>query len=336
MGQSRGYNSRAYVSPAPGAFYLIYGSDFGAPVPATTTAVSQATGSIAVQTTAYLKTTWITAQGESLASGTTAATLSTTTTQVGIVVTQPTLPTGTALGQTILGWRIYSSASSSSGFGLSPVVASTNFTVSRTAAGENQVIAGAAIGASTSTATIVVLGTTTAGQVPVVDRSGIQPALPSVTSTAPVIYYAIVPNNSSQWKQQKHVEFMKSDGVADPAGIILNNLDFIQPVYPGASLAPQGGSNPPVATYTQVSVSPGAWMVMNGNLWQAVNLVSASTATTFIGTAAFTGIAPGSLVTDGSVIWQNFGKAGLIRMAFANSETTAAVPANQAYELFQL
>lgn len=334
MAGSKGYNSRAYVSNAPGAFYLIAASDFGSPIPVIATAVSQATGSIATQTSAFVKTTWITAEGESLPSAEKTVTLSTTTTQVGIVVTQPIVPAvGSLNGQTILGWRIYSGATTNNE-GLNTTPNTTNFTVTNPAGG-TEVIAGIAISStSTATATIVVLGTTTNGQVPVVDRSGVQPALPSVTNAAPVIYYAVVPNSGSQWKQQKSVDFMKSDGIADPAGIILNHLDFIQPVYPGASGAPAGGVNPPVATYTQVSVLPGAWMVLNGNLFQAVNLVSASTATTFIGAAVFN-VSKGTVVADGSVNWQAFGKAGLVRFAFSNSTSTAAVPAVQSYELFQ-
>ena len=332
---SKGYNSRAYVSNAPGAFSLIAASDFGAPIPVIVTAVSQATGSIATQTHAFVQTTWITAEGESLPSAEATVVLSNTTTQVGIVVTQPIVPTTASnqTGQTILGWRIYSGPTTGSE-GLNVTPDTTNFTVTNPAGGTS-VIAGIAISSNSSaTVAIVVLGATTRGVPPVVDRSGVQPALPAVTSTAPVLYYAIVPNTGSQWKQQKSVDFMKSDGIADPAGIILNHLDFVQPVYPGASAAPQGGTNPPSATYTQVSVLPGAWMVLNGNLFQAVNLVSASTAATFIGGAAFA-VSKGTLVTDGSVTWQAFGKAGLVRMAFANSETTSRYPATQTYELFQ-
>lgn len=331
MSGSKGYNSRAYVSNAPGAFYAIFGTDFGAPVPVIVTAVSTGATGAWSTTSAFVQTTWITAEGESLPSAEAVVVMSGTTSFAGVLITQPAIPAvGSLNGQTILGWRIYSSTTTGTEK-LNVEKDTTNFTVNNLAGGTS-VIAGITLGASTSTVTLLVAGTTTAP--PVVDRSGTQPALPAVTSTAPVIYYAIVPNSGSQWKQQKSVDYMRSDGIADPAGIILNHLDFIQPVYPGASAAPAGGTNPPVSTYTQVSVLPGAWMVLNGNLFQAVNLVSASTAATFVGAAAFA-VTKGALVTDGSVTWQAFGKAGLIRMSFANTETTSRVPACQSWEIFQ-
>ena len=65
---ANGYNNRAYVSNAPGAFYPIYASDFGAPAPAAATLVLE-TGSGSLTTgTAYVEITWITQEGVSLVS----------------------------------------------------------------------------------------------------------------------------------------------------------------------------------------------------------------------------------------------------------------------------
>ena len=67
------------------------------------------------------------------------------------------------------------------------------------------------------------------------NATGIQPPPPSIPGNTSVNYYAIVPNSGSQWKQQKSVDFMKPDGIAETLDVVLNHLDFIQPVYPGVA-----------------------------------------------------------------------------------------------------
>jgi hypothetical protein len=127
---------------------------------------------------------------------------------------------------------------------------------------------------------------------------------------------------------------MKPDGIGETLDVTLNHLDFIQPVYPGASNAPQGGTNPPVSTYTQASVASGTWMVMNGYLFQATQSGTQNTAATFIGWSAFN-TTKGATTTDGSVTWTSFGKAGLVRFQFGNVNASAKIPTAASYELFQ-
>ena len=320
---SKGYNSRAYVSNAPGAFYQILQSDFGQPAPGVSALASQATGSIQTTTAdLFVKTTFITAEGETTASAEATIALSSAT-AYGVKVTQPTVPTN---GQTIIGWRIYSAYATNTEL-LNTAVDTTNFTTTR------GTIAGIAISSNSSAqTTILVVGS--GASAPVYNLSGLQQPLPAIAANTGVDYYAIVPNSGSQWKQQKSVDWMNPDGILETLGIVLNHLNFVQPVYPGAANPPQGGANPPSSTYTQVSVGNGAYMVMNGNLFVAVQATSASTATTFVGGAAFN-VSRGTTVTDGSVSWLALGKAGLLRFDFDNVTSGTLTPAAREYDVFQ-
>jgi len=330
MAGSTGYNSRANVSNAPGAFYVIYATDFGqlAPVLVTLTTGTNAAASLSTTGNVFIKTTWVTASGESVASNEVSVGINTTTTTHTVIVQQPIVPTN---GQTILGFRIYSSYTTATELLNGPTsVISPAETVFVTSQGP---LAAVAISSNTSaTATIISIGAGAAA--PAVGTSGIQQPLPSVSANATAIYYAVVPNSGSQWKQQKSVDFMKSDGVAETSGIVLNHLDFIQPVYPGASGQPAGGTNPPSATYTQASVATGTYMVMNGYLFVATQATTSNTATTFIGWSAFN-TTTGKTTTDGSVTWTCLGKAGLVRFDFGNVTSSAHTPTATTYELFQ-
>lgn len=321
---SKGYNSRAYVSPAPGAFYQIMQADFGQAAPGVSALASQATGSIQTTTAdLFVKTTFITAEGETIAGAEATIALSSAT-AYGVKVTQPTVPTN---GQTIIGWRIYSAYATNTEL-LNTAPDTTNFTTSQ------GVIAGIAISSnSLATQTILVVGSGVSA--PTRNNSGIQQPLPAIGANSGAEYYAVVPNSGSQWKQQKSVDWMNPDGILETLGIVLNHLNFVQPVYPGAANPPQGGANPPSAAYTQVSVGNGAYMVMNGNLFVAVQATSASTATTFVGASAFA-VAKGTTVTDGSVSWLALGKAGLLRFDFDNVTGTAGLtPTAREYDVFQ-
>jgi hypothetical protein len=318
------YNNRAYVSNAPGAFYGIAATDFGAPAPAAPSLTYHAGSGSLATTTATVEVTWITAEGVSAPSPT--ATVAVTAASGGVTVVQPTVPTGQ---QAVIGWQIYSTGTttaallntSSTSTSPAPVSISTN--------------AGFETGYLVSTTSVLLEVYGTGAAAPSVDGSGIQPALPLITAQHTVEYYAVIPNTGSQWKQQKSVQSMCSSGVPETAGITLNRLDFIQPVYPGAANEPQGGANPPSSTYTQASVAPGTWMVMNGYLFEAVQLASASTAANFIGYSAFNK-SKGSTTTDGSVTWLSYGKAGLLRFDFGNLTSGSLTPAARSYDCFQL
>jgi hypothetical protein len=325
MAGSKGYNSRAYVSNAPGAFYVIYASDFGATVPALVTLVSGTTAAASLSTTGdvFVKTTWITAEGESVASNEVSIAINTTTTTHYVNVQQPIVPTN---GQTVLGWRIYTSYTTGAEL-LNTAPDTTTFTTTQGA------LAGIALSSNTS-AQVQILAIGAGSALPTFDQSGVQSPLVSIAANTTANYYAVVPNSGSQWKQQKSVNFMKSDGIAETTGIVLNHLDFIQPVYPGASGQPAGGTTPPSATYTQATVAPGTYMVMNGYLFIATQATSTTTAATFIGWSAFNTI-KGKTTTDGNVTWTSLGKAGLIRFDFGNVSTGTLTPTALTYELFQ-
>lgn len=325
------YNNRAYVSNAPGAFYHIAASDFGVAAPTLSANLTLATGSGSLATgTTAVEVTWITNEGVSLAS---ASETIATITSSGVTVTQPTLPAVPNGGvQNVIGWQIYSATSTGTPASstiklntLSTVPAPVNITTTE----------GTEVGFPVATTSVLVKSAGTGSVPSTLDNSGIQQALPAIQAQHSVEYYAVIPNAGSQWKQQKHVDYMNPDGISETLGIVLHQIDFIQPVYPGAANQPQGGANPPSSTYTQVSVAPGTFMVMNGYLFEAVQAASGSTAAAFIGFSKFN-LAKGSQTTDNNVTWQSYGKAGLARFQFSNISSSTATPAVRGYELFQL
>lgn len=320
---SRGYSSSYRGANDPSAFYPVFASDFGASAPAAASVAVHSSGSLATST-ATVYVTWITNEGVSLPSPQALASVANGT--VGsVTVNQPTVPTN---GQTVIGWQIYSIGSGSGGAGklntagTSP--APQSFTTTE----------GAVTGYPVATTSVVLETYGTGSGVPTIDLSGIQPALPSVPAAAAgnsqtVDYYFIVPNSGSLWKNYKAVHFMRPDSVVDTVGIsISDTLDCQSPLYPGAT--------PGSSTYTQESVAPGTYMVMNGNLFVASQTGSQDTASSFIGGSAFS-VSKGTTVTDGSVTWYCLGKACLVKARFTNaSEATAEIPTAQEYDLFQL
>lgn len=305
MAGSRGYDSRAYVSNAPGAFYVVYSGDFGATVPGAPTLTYEAASGSFASETVYVEVTWVTAEGESPAGVSTAVGI--TSAEGAIKVVQPTVPTN---GAAVIGWRIYENTSSGGSGGPVLVLAANSYTA--------QVTEGSTPNSyPVATTTVYLKSQSVSTVVPLTtDGSGIQPALPAITTDNSVDYYFIVPNGGSQWKQQKSVNYMRSDGVADPLGIQWGHMDFIQPVYPGVSTV----------------VAANSWMVMNGYLFNATT--GGTTASTFIGFSAFN-TTKGATTTDGTVVWTSYGKAGLIRSVISNVYASTATPAAQAFEFFQ-
>lgn len=305
---SRGYNTRAYVSNAPGAFYVIGTADFGVQVPALVNgslAYNAGAGSLAMGT-AFVKLTWITQEGESLPSAEAQVTISAAT--GAFTITVPTIPTG------VIGFRVYSAGTT----GLEELnTAAPSSTQAQQTFVTNQ---GNLLGFPIADATVQILIYGTGATVPIVDRSGIQASLPVLAAAgnagASADYFAFVPNTSSQWKVQKSVEYMKSDGLADPPGIVLSKIDCIAPAYPGVNTA----------------VALGAVMVLNGYAFKAT--ANGTTATTFIGFSKFN-LTKGATTTDGSVTWTSFGKSAWLRFRFVNAGTPAAAPVAQTYEVFE-
>ena len=146
----------------------------------------------------------------------------------------------------------------------------------------------------------------------------LQPALAAVSEDTAALQYIVVPNTGSQWKVYKAVDFMRPDGVQDPAGLALTRMDCIAPEYPGTGEAVTEDSN--------------TWFVMNGYLFLCTT--SGTTASTFIGFAAFN-TTFGATTTDGTAVWTCFGKAALVTATFVNATSGSLTPATQSYDLFQ-
>ena len=316
---SKGYDSSYRGSNTPGAFYAVYTGDFGEPAPAAPSlAYNAASGSLAVGT-AHVQVTWITTEGPTLASS--AAVIESSSAAGQVVVSQPTgVPTN---GATVIGWQVFSQGSSG-------VLLNTTGTAP---APQSIAVNGGNVTGFLVTTTQVSINTYGTGAVvPAYDQSGIQPPLPAVSNLSSSDYDFIVPNSGSLWKVYKPVQFARPDGTAETANIgISANMDCIQPLYPGAT--------PGSSTYTRTGVGNGTFMVMNGVLFEAVQLSTGTTAGTFIGGSAFAGIAKGSTVTDGTVTWLSFGKAALVRAHFLNTGSSAsgtATPVAQEYDLFEL
>lgn len=302
---SKGYLSSARTGNPVSAYFEVLQTDFGqiggvAPV----LAYNAGAGSLAM-TTARAAITWITAQGESLPSA--EATVSIAAGSGAFTITQPTVPTN---GAVVIGWRVYSS-SGGAGSALLNVAANSTTQVQSNLVTTQGTLLGFPV--ATTAVQVLIYG---AGQAePVFDQGGIQLAFPSVPANTSVDYFFRVPNSGTLWRTQKDPQFMRPQGIPDPAGIGLGQVDVVAPLYPG----------------TSQSVLVGAYMVMNGYLFTAS--VAGTTASTFIGGPAFN-LAKNSTTTDGTVTWVSLGKAILIRLRLNNASASPAIPIAQEYDFF--
>lgn len=309
----RGFNSSFRGALSPRAFYEVFGTDFGATAPAAPTlAYNAGAGSLAAST-ASSKVTWITKNGESLPSAEATDTIAAGS--GAFTITQPTVPTN---GTAVIGWRVYSGNGTGNealnAASNSTTQAQQNFTVSN-GSGGTTTITGFPI--ATTAVQVLIYGAGAAA--PLVDRSGIQTALPSVAANSSDDYVLVVPNQGSQWRQQSAVDYIRPDGTAETSGISIGGVDVVNPLYPGTSTNVTAGTG--VSSYC----------VLNGYLYQCTT--SGETASAFIGSGAFNQ-ARGATTTDGTVVWISLGKASIIRIRFLNSSGSAAVPAAQEYDLF--
>lgn len=310
---SRGYDSSYRGSNTPGAFYQILTSDFGEPIPgAPTLTVRTASGTI-TSTTANIQLTWITAEGVSLPSTSTGILVNSA--DGGVSIVEPTVPT---TGSPVIGYQVYSQGSTGA-----PLLNTAGIVPAPQTFVTTQ---GSVVGFPVTSSTLFLNSFGTGAVVPAIDRSGIQPAIPSIAAGTTQDYDFVVPNSGSQWKTYKSVGYVKPSGVAETANIsMVPNLDCLAPLYPGAT--------PGSSAYTQVAVTPGTYMTMNGNLFIST-LATNSTAATFVGGAAFN-VAKGTTVTDGSVTWLCLGKAVIVRAHYINNSSTAAVPVQQETDIFE-
>jgi len=87
--------------------------------------------------------------------------------------------------------------------------------------------------------------------------TGIQNPLPFVPGESTVDWIGILPNMGSEWKVQKSVDYDRPQGLTEPAGIAIDNVDCIAPLYPG------------VNTVVVAGQTASAYFVMNGYLFQS-------------------------------------------------------------------
>lgn len=315
---SKGFKSSFRGAVSPSAFYLVGTNDFGEPAPALVNGdltYNAGAGSLAMGT-AFVKITWITAEGISLPSAEASVSVAAGSGAVTVVI--PAVPTN---GATVIGWQIYSAGVTATEE-LNTAAASTSPSPSSITTTQ-----GAVTGYPIATTSVQVKIYGTGAVVPVVDRSGIQPAMPSISANSSADYYFVVPNAGSQWKTFKPVYCYRPDEILETAGIVLSlPLECFSPLYPGAT--------PGSGTYTQVSVAPGVYFVMNQTLFVSIQTGSQNTASAFIGSAAFN-VAKGTTVTDGSVTWLCLGKADLVHARFANVTGSAATPTAMQYDLYE-
>jgi len=304
---SKGYLSSARVSNAPGAYYEVKQTDFGAlGGAAPSLAYNAGAGSLAMST-ARAAITWITAAGESLPSA--EATVAISAGTGAFTVTQPTVPTN---GAVVVAWRVYSSSGGAGTPLLNAAANSTTQTQSNFVTTQGTL---AAFPVATTAVQVLIYG---AGQAePAIGQSGIQLPLPSVGANTSADYFIIVPNQTGQFETQKSVQMMKPQGIPDGVGIVGTIVGFQMPLYPG----------------TSQSVSLAAYMVMNSFLF--VCTAAGTTASTFIGGPAFA-TAKNATTTDGTVTWTCLGKAGLINLRFVNGAGSAAAPSAQEMDFFQI
>ena len=200
------------VSNTYGAFYYIKASDFGDIAPGTNNgegtfvngnlAYNAGAGSLAM-TTAYVKITYITLQGESLPSA--EASVSVSASSGAVTVTVPTTPPAN-----VIGWRVYSASTTAS----EKLQTAANST---TQVQQNFVTtAGTLAGFAIATTAVQILIYGTGAVVPAIGASGIQPALPSVSANTTVDIFLIVAHLSAATGKSQYI---RPFSAPDPAGV---------------------------------------------------------------------------------------------------------------------
>lgn len=298
---TKGYTSSARTSNPVGAYAEIPGSEFGVlGGAAPSVAYNAGAGSLAMGS-AFVKVTWITAEGESLASAEGTVVVSAGT--GAVTITKPTTPTGA------VGWRVYSAGTTAieqlNVVALSTTQVQQNFTTNQ----------GVLAGFPVATTAVQVLIYGDGASVPTVDHSGVQLPLPSIAANTTADYNFVVPNTGSQWKVQKSVACMRPDGTAETAGVSLGTLDCIAPIYPGNSS----------------SAALGSYIVLNQVLYVCT---TAGTTAASIQPSTFN-TAKGATTTDGAAVWTSLGRAILVRAHFINAAGSAKIPQAMEYDFFQ-
>lgn len=301
------------------AYYPVARQDWGVLAPGTTgTAFSAGAnltnvgsgGSLATSTGAF-KITWVTQNGESLPS--VEATVSVTGGPSGSVTVAlgsvgSTNTGAQANAAAIIGWNVYSGNGSG------------NELRNATAAGLNgqalstlNLPSGATltyIPIAVTSVTVTVYGAGAAP--PVLNTSGVQFALPNVSANGTSDVQIKVPIG---FNIARMLQWARPNAVADAAGISLDAVDCVAPLWP-----------------ISTSVSAGTFIVVNNNLFVCT-------------VAGTTGAAPGpnwalaaakyATIVDNGATWQNVGKFHVLTLRFSNASGSAAQPTANEYDFWQ-
>lgn len=317
MSFSRNVKDHAQSRQAqPGsAYYPVATTDWGVLAPGTVgTAFTAAKltnngsgGSLATSTGAF-KVSFVTAIGESLASA--EATISVTGGPSGsVTVSISGLTLNQTNGQPVIGWRVYSG--NGSGNEVANITSAglngqalTSLTTQRGASISYIPIA-------TTSVTVQVYGTGSAP--PAVDTSGIQlAALPNVAANGTSDQQIKVPVSLNIGRPTL---WDRPNATADAAGLSLDAIDIVAPLYPG----------------TGQVVSAGVLIVINNTLWIAsVGGTTGSSVPNFAGTTTLYGT-----LVDNSVTWTNLGRWHVATLRWSNSSGSAAQPTANEFDFWQ-
>jgi hypothetical protein len=303
------------------AYYAVARQDWGVLAPGTTgTAFSAGAnltnvgsgGSLANSTGAF-KITWVTALGESLPS--VEATVSVTGGGAGSVTVAlgsvGSTNTGAQLNaQPIIGWNVYSGNGSG------------NELRNATAAGLNNQALSTITTKRGATLTFIPIATTSvtvttfgAGAAPpVIDTSGVQHCLPAITTNVTSDLNIRVPLS---FNIGRPTSFVRPNATADAAGLSVEGVDCVAPLWPQSTAVTQDSS----------------YIVVGNRLWQCI--VSGTTGSSIPAGFATSANTLYATVTDNSATWQNLGAFHLLTLRFANLSGSTAQPTANEFDFSQ-
>jgi len=309
-------NAQSRAANTPSAYYPIAASDWGLGGPGTTgTAFSaganlsaSASGGSLATTTGAFKITWVTAIGESLpsAEATVAVTGATGSVTVSLASIGSQNTGAQLLAQPIIGWKIYS-GSGSGNEAANEAAASLSVTLSTLTTQRGATLTYIPI--ATTSAVVKVYGAGAA--VPTVNTSGIQYALPAITTNTTSDVQVKVP---ASFYVNKQVQWKIPNEVSSASGTALVQADCVAPLWPQSA-----------------SANAGDFIVINGFLFQCT-----TAGTTGSSVPNFAASTQYGTVTDNTATWTNLGRWRVVRLRFMNLSGSTAQPTAQEYDLFQL
>jgi len=258
----------------------------------------------------FCKITWVTALGETTPSA--EATVTVTGGPSGSVTvalgSTGSLNTGAqANAAPIIGWRIYTGSVTNTELA-NEAAASLSVALSTITTKRGSTLSYIPI--ATTSATVKVLGAGAA--LPVVNTSGVQDALPAITTNATADVNVRVP---VLFNTSRITLYTRPNAVADASGISLDAVDCVAPLWPQSTSVTQGSS----------------YVVINNTLWQCVvSGTTGSTVPNFAGTTTL-----GATLADNTATWQNLGRGHLLVLRFANLSGSTAQPTANEYDFWQ-